>query len=195
MQDNQKFWLNTDKQDVLFSELDWNVNFDEIVQKSYELHPTNAYFEQSSPIFDLDSCLESKVKPLDICSDLKISDQGPLRRNKLDMICKDSIDCNQSYIYKDNNSSVFVGWKEGFIADSKKDKEFSINCLELTQQSITNTKIFIHNCSFQKLQLDNDKIKGKFYIFVLFCDKYKKIKRLNLLKWALKYPIFIIVAV
>ena len=166
MQDNQNLWINADKQDVLFSELDWSVNFDEIVQKSYELHPTNAYFEQSSPMFDLDSCLESKVKPLEICRDLKFSDQTPFRMHKLDIICKDSIDCNQFYIYKDNNNSVFVGWKEGFMADSKKDKDFSINCLNLTQQCITNTKISIYNCSFQNLQSNNDKIRGKLYIFV-----------------------------
>ena len=62
------------------------------------------------------------------------------------------------------------------MADSKKDTKLSISCLELTQQHITKTKSSIHNYNFQKLQSNNDTIKGKFLILHI-CDVLRKISK------------------
>ena len=53
----QSFLLNTYHTEILFSEQDWVVSFDQMIRLSYEMHPANVYLESKPQRLEMDQLI------------------------------------------------------------------------------------------------------------------------------------------
>ena len=59
----QSFPLNTCHTEILFSEQDWVVSFDQMIRLSYEVHPANVYLESRPQRLEMDQIVASASQP------------------------------------------------------------------------------------------------------------------------------------
>ena len=59
----QSFPLNTYHTEILFSEQDWVVSFDQMIRLSYEMHSANVYLESRPQRLEMDQLTASAPQP------------------------------------------------------------------------------------------------------------------------------------
>ena len=74
----QSFPLNTCHTEILFSEQDWVVSFDEMIRLSYEVHPANMYLELIPERLGMDQFVASASLPTGLGDKFNYRDSASL---------------------------------------------------------------------------------------------------------------------